>query len=307
MERPPFLRVAFGGRSPSWSHYRIARQLVAIDRSYPDLEAFQVSAFPSGTELPGRDLLQPQSLQRTFEGEVWLGGRRRQVSCWFREGDFLLVVDGVGEFSLLKEGVVLHRDGTGPLEIEDSALLELLAGPMLLLPLAGKGIFGLHASAVRIDGGLVAFAGESGVGKSTLAAAGARAGVWQRRADDLLPWTLSSLGPIGLLEYPQLKVPELGAVARKEPELPLEAIYFLASNPESSAGEVTISPLGAKQGALALTRHTASSRLFDGGRLERLLETAAVAGESLPMRRLIVPRKLSYLPKVWEAVLGDLQ
>lgn len=61
-----------------------------------------------------------------------------------------------------------------PYTLEDAA--TYLLGPVLGFVLHKRGVTALHASAVEIDGRAVAFAADAGMGKSTTAAAFARAG-----------------------------------------------------------------------------------------------------------------------------------
>ena len=90
-----------------------------------------------------------------------------------------------------------------------------MLGPVLLLALALQGRWGLHASAAAHGAGVFRFLGESGVGKSTLAAG--LAGGWQPLADDLLPIRLPPSGPRILPRYPQLKVAEQWAPRLPDP------------------------------------------------------------------------------------------
>ncbi len=79
------------------------------------------------------------------------------------------MVEGLGAF--------VYREGDASLAVEAAApaaseelLAEVLLGPMLALALAQRGVFLLHAGGCDIGGAAFLFLGESGVGKSTLAA-----------------------------------------------------------------------------------------------------------------------------------------
>lgn len=108
---------------------------------------------------------------------------------------------GIAGWSLLFHGVAemvvdvsatsvrVHRDPDG-----DRGMIEVLvAGPVLAMVLALRGVPCLHASAVAVDGAAVAFAGTSGAGKTTLAGLCCALGA-ELVADDTLRLDLST-GP----------------------------------------------------------------------------------------------------------------
>lgn len=85
----------------------------------------------------------------------------------------LLTVDGVGRF-LVRGGREIVVE-PAPEASERNVRLFLLGSALGIL-CHQRGLLPLHANAVLIDGAAVAFAGPSGIGKSTLAAYFARAG-----------------------------------------------------------------------------------------------------------------------------------
>lgn len=132
----------------------------------------------------------------------------------------------------------------------------------------------LHASAIVIDGQVVAFVGNSGWGKSTTAAA-FRARGHLMMADDLVVVETQNDFPIAMPGFPQLKLwPEaleaLGTDPNELPQirvevekraqatresfaadpLPLGAVYIL-----SAGDELAIEPLLPKEALLALIRN----------------------------------------------------
>lgn len=80
---------------------------------------------------------------------------------------FRLNVDGVARY-LVREGreIVVEPVGGGEADVS-----TFLLGPAMAACLQQRGIATLHASAVEIGAGAVLFAGDSGIGKSTLVAA----------------------------------------------------------------------------------------------------------------------------------------
>jgi hypothetical protein len=100
-----------------------------------------------------------------------------------RSGDRWLVrAPGVASFDVGSADIVMHAD---PALDEPGVLSLLLAGTGLAFFLMIRGELCLHASAVEVDGGCVAFAGSSGRGKTTLAALACAAG-YPLFGDDLL-------------------------------------------------------------------------------------------------------------------------
>ena len=85
----------------------------------------------------------------------------------------LVYFDGM-QFWMDRHGTKLWASWPSESSVEEAA--TYLLGPVLGLLLRFRGITCLHASAVAIDGSVIAFVGAEGAGKSTTAAAFARAG-----------------------------------------------------------------------------------------------------------------------------------
>lgn len=248
-------------------------------------------------------ILGPPRPGRLFAGRGAVGGRLRRVTCEATPDGYRLSVETAGEWLVDGEGCrALRTDGTTP---EDRA--GVLLGPGLILSLALRNVFCLHASAVvrRVPGPhpeasptVCAFLGDSGAGKSTLARELPRAsdGLFRRLADDVLP--MDSAGR-ALPRFPQLK---LGAgdqpVGPDVPEaIPPSAIYVLDrdADPES---EVRLEWLSPRETAQALLAHTVGARLFAPDLLARHLDVAARWAQDLPGARLFCPRTPAALPRV---------
>lgn len=121
-------------------------------------------------ELPGLRVA-PAAATATRVVEIVRG----PVSSAPREGSWYslsaqhsqLVWSGVGRVSIEHgQRVVVAVEGPDPGQV-----LQLLLGPAMGLLLQQRGLLPLHASAVELGGAAVAFAGDSGVGKSTVALA----------------------------------------------------------------------------------------------------------------------------------------
>ena len=239
-----------------------------------------------------------------FDGEAPVAGRTRHVRCVLLPDDYRIEIEGAGAFAVARAGGAVTVLGGGGADAGDAALAAALAGPPLALGFALRDVFCFHASAVEREGRAIAFLGESGAGKSTLARllAGLPDGGWRRLADDLLP---VALGPAGAEARPRFPQPGIaGAAAAALPErLPLAAVYVLAG----PAGEVAITPLAGRAGALALVRHTVAARLFAADLLARHLEHAAAVAAAAPVRVLTYPWTEGALPAVAAALAAALE
>lgn len=223
---------------------------------------------------------------------------------WRHAQGLRLQIAGAGEFSVT-------ADGTAAIALEpamaDGTLAEVLLGPPLVLALAIHGVWCLHASAVSVEGCVVAFAGESGNGKSTLAASlnGAGGGGWRRLADDTLPVSLDAEGLLALPHFPQLKLPAAEQHPVDAPaRLPLAGVFVIA--PPEGESAVTVRLLARREAMQALIRHTVAARLFDRPLLAAHLDFCAEAAARVPVWRLGYPHRREALPQVREAIRRTL-
>ena len=95
-------------------------------------------------------------------------------------------IPAAGRFWTAADGSAIHQVSQVP-GSDPAFLAEALLGPPLVLALALRDTWCLHASAVEYGGRVIAFLGESGAGKSTLAAYLAGQPGVRRVADDILP------------------------------------------------------------------------------------------------------------------------
>jgi hypothetical protein len=183
----------------------------------------------------------------------------------------------------------------------------------------------LHASAVALDGGAVAFLGGPGWGKSTLAAA-----LYARGhgilADDVTAVDADAGSPMVFPGFPQLKLwPEAAAALGDAPEtlprihpmlekrarpagrgfpeapLPLRRIHVLARGPAHE-----IEPLRPQEALLELVRHSYCARLLQALDARRHFLHCARLANCVPVCRLKGERSLSALPDLAHLVEEDL-
>jgi len=204
-----------------------------------------------------------------------------------------------------------------------------LLGVALSFALIKQGIEPLHATAVVVDGGAIAFVGESGEGKSVLAAAFIGAG-HRLVTDDLLVVTpegetlvvhpgppriklfreLATLIPGPQTPswrlatgHPKELIPLSGDCAVDAP-VPLRAVYAL-DRPENGDVDVAIARLSGRDSALALIESTFNVRVTDAARLTHHLHHVTTLADAVPVSTLRYPRRLELLPEVVRTVLDD--
>lgn len=230
-------------------------------------------------------------------------------------------------------GAFLVRGGheiiVEPLPSIEERLVRLpLLGAVLAVLLHQRGKFVLHASAVALDGRGIAFIGEKGSGKSTMAAALYGRG-HELLADDVVAIDLE-IGcspPMVLSGFPQLRLyPDaVSAALRENPEdlpeiamnlgkrsrrveeyfaartLPLAAIYALGE-----ASELRIKQLNPQEAITALIANSYMARfgrqwLPSGTAASNLRQCASVANQTT-VGLIERPRDLASLASVAQAI-----
>lgn len=204
-------------------------------------------------------------------------------------------------------------------EADREALGLVIVGIALGILMHQRGLLTLHASAVVVDGGAVAFLGDKGEGKSALAAA-LHAQGYSVVADDIVALDIHDTeNPTVLPGFPQLKLwpdavlslggepsllrqlhPQLEKrahpVSRGFPELalPLRCIYVLTENTR-----LEVRTLQPQEAFGELMRHSYALRFLGsaGVSAAHFYQCASLAS-SVPVHRLERPCALSALPAV---------
>lgn len=224
----------------------------------------------------------------------WVAGAQRGAEVYSFPDGFLLRVVDVGDFLISQNGeFITKREGGDALtQLEGETIL----GPVLVFALALRGNWSLHASAAMFQGKVIVFLGESGQGKSTLAAYLSQSTGWRRVADDILPATIESSGVKIWPHFPQLKLPsELQPWIGLPEQLPLGAICMLEATGPEQAPE--LHKLTVSQAAQAFIGHIAGTRMFPPDLLKKHLEFSAQAAK-IPAYRLVYPHSRKMLPQV---------
>ena len=273
---------------------------------------------PVGSEgsrapAPSADIVRTSSdFAPVYDGPgLVAGGVQRIRSFVAADGTRKVEFEDGETFLIAAAGDRIARVGAASADAPPQRTLERALGPPTALALAVRGTFLLHASALAGSRGVVAICGESGTGKSTLAAAAGalRELGLSRVADDQLPVVLGAR-PTALPHFPQLKLPPQDWYAPGAPAvLPLlmvvEALRRVpdASHPSPPAG---IEPLRASQACLFLAGATVAARLFDRQLLTRHLAACAAASESLQVSRLRFASGVDRLPEPLAALAASL-
>jgi hypothetical protein len=212
-------------------------------------------------------------------------------------------------------------------EVEEAKTRLFLLGPVLAVLLRLRGVLVLHASAVAVNNDVVAFLGDAGWGKSTLA----QAFYVQEHSfvtDDVLAVQMDTSRPTVLPSFPQAKLwPEAAAALGYAPEhlpqlysqipklahhltsgfsqalLPLKQVYVLGPvSPEHA-----IRPLQPQEAFVELVRHSRAMSIPQRPDLDILhFRQCTKLIKQVPISLLRRQRALSALPDLVSLIEEDL-
>jgi hypothetical protein len=259
------------------------------------------------------------------DGSAWLALARL-------ENDYLLRFPNLADFLVSGDKKAIHcYPATGiPLE----TVKHLFLDQVLPIILAGQSKLALHASAVATSAGAIAFAGETGQGKSTLAASFAVAGL-PLMSDDCLLLQEVDCSLLALPSYPGLRLwnetiaalftsnPTFSQVAHysnkkrilpSENQLlycsiavPLRRVYFLEPQyAESEQMAISVVRLSPRDAFIQLLSFTFKLDFVDRDELKREFATLDRIAALPLFYRLAYPHDFSMLPAVRQAILADL-
>lgn len=240
----------------------------------------------------------------------------------------LVYFDGM-QFWMNRDGTQLWASWPSHSSVEEATTYIL--GPVLGLLLRFRGVTCLHASAVAIDKSAIAFVGAEGAGKSTTAAAFARAGygavsddvvaLLERDGDffvsptyphlclwpesvEMLYGTADALPPfVPNWEKRRLSF-ENGGARFEGGALPLRAIYLLdeiRDKPGPHAEAVT-----GQIGFLALVANTFATNMLDSEMRANEFKTLSSLLTKVPLRRLFTSKGQLPPADLCQVVLQDL-
>ncbi len=245
------------------------------------------------------------SYRRLPDGSAWV--------CWRDLAAFTISANGAS---------IRWRRLPG---LTDETFRGYLLPQVLSFSLIARGLEPLHGSAVAVDGSVIAFLGDCGLGKSSLTAAFVQAG-HPLVTDDLLVlsrrgrgyWVEPGMPRIKLvpriarrllgLRRPgprmapgvaKLILPVPPAMSVRRP-LPLHTLYVL-----SRGQSVRITPLAPAAALLEIVRDAFNTVQLDAGRLASQFRFARRLATAARVRQLAYPRQLAGIGQVREAVLRD--
>lgn len=237
--------------------------------------------------------------------------------------------DDIGEVLISKNG---RSVACRPFHLKDSEAFQVyLLGQALSFAMVNSGFEPLHATAVEVDNQAVAFLGDCGFGKSTLAAAFLQAG-HRLLTDDLLllqttmQGILAFPGPARIKLFPEVARKFLGQTSGGVPlnskaqkqiiplhdmqvcgeAVPLGGIYALVPSNNAHDKNIRVESLTQRQTFITLLGSTFNRAIIDPERLRRQFEATQALANATIVRRLYYPRSLELLPSVREAILADL-
>lgn len=279
--------------------YRLAGQDFFLSHPVAPIEPFEIRdrtacradsfVFDS---LPEAD--SPNLVSRTIG---WVAGAQRIVEVFDTSHGLLLNIEGVGEFSIAPHGEMISKRSFS----DDLTALDrnVILGPVLVLALALRNIWSLHASAAMFVENVIVFLGESGQGKSTLAAYLSKNLGWCLVADDILPVRINIDGVNILPHFPQLKLPMEAQPGPGLPEhLPLTKLCVLTPAAQDTMPELQLLP--SNLAIQALLRHTAGTRMFTPELLGKHLSFCSLVASQVSMYQLSYPHRKDALPRVKE-------
>lgn len=248
-----------------------------------------------------------------------------RILVWAKPGDACLRYRGVATFHVIDGSRVVVGAHA---EAEPRAVRLFLLGPVMALLLHQRKMLVLHASAVIVDGEVIAFPGEKGEGKSTLAGAMTAAG-YPLFCDDVLAIDVSDSDRIiAYPGFPQLKLmpdsaeqiglssgdlprihpdyekraARMNGVCAPEP-LPVNRIYIL-----QTADEEAIELLAPQNRLVELVRHSYLAPLLEttGESADHFRQVVLLANriEIVALKRT---RDLSRLRETVQRVITDLK
>jgi hypothetical protein len=209
--------------------------------------------------------------------------------------------------------------------VDERVLRTVILGPALGTLLYQRGWLPLHASSVATSGGAVAFVGEKGEGKSTMAAAMYARG-HSLIADDVTAIEVADTGqPTVYPAYPQLRLwpaaaaslgddldglPHLDSLSDKRGRhalrefslipRPLRRVYVLSRDETPR-----IEQLGPQEALMELVRYTYGRRLLQTVRSSKHFLKCAGVVNNVSVRRLRRPHSFAALSEVMRLVEED--
>ena len=234
----------------------------------------------------------------------WVGGADRLVAAEDVSDGMILRIESESACLIGSSGRSISNLSSSPADSPSQLDQDLISGPALVQALALQSIWCLHASAAVCKGSTFAFLGESGQGKSTLAAYLSHQDDWQLIADDILPVTCTPSSVLAWPRFPQLKLPNDAQPGLNLPDSIKVDHLILLETPEE-INKPAIYQLGQAESVKVLLSNTAGSRLYAPEILAEHLAFCTRAAPLLDVHRLAFPHNIELLPSI-HSLLEDL-
>jgi hypothetical protein len=241
------------------------------------------------------------------------------------EKDFLLRFPSLADFVVSNDGS--HIRAWPVSGNDEETLRHLLLDQVMPRLLSHQGHLVLHASAIDVNGRAIAFVGETGRGKSTLAASFHLSG-YPLLTDDGLLIKEKDNNIKALPCYPSLRLwpesltalfdefPSQQAMAsyssknrvrlpqnNKNEPMELAALFVLEKPAlENEAATIRVSPLSVRDACMELVRNSFQLDVSNHRQVTSMFAAASIVAEQVPVFSLSYPRDFSILPAVHEAI-----
>jgi hypothetical protein len=213
-------------------------------------------------------------------------------------------------------------------EVSNEVFFTYFLGQVLSYCLLARGIEPLHATAVVVGNQAIAFLGDSGFGKSTLAAAFLQKG-YALLTDDVLAlefrdekvWARPGIARVKLNpdsadavfgghrsipmnSFTSKMIFPLNDSQHGNRMVALRALYVLPHTPSKS--RIMVRRLSGRSSFLPIVQNTFNTTVLHAGRLKQQFAFASKLASIVPIKRLSYPRRLEMLAAVADAILADL-
>jgi hypothetical protein len=249
-----------------------------------------------------------------------------------RDGYFLRFHD-LADFLVDRSGHHITCVGRHP-EASDLTVRAILLDHVIPPVVALRGRYVLHAAAVRTDAGVCVFAGDSGAGKSTIAAQLSAAGgdfltddclvidehdgtvvahashPSVKLRDDAMQFLTPGIESDPVAEYTtkrRVRASSFGAKSPLEPH-PVVRLYFLTRGQDDAVAttEPLIERLSPRAAFMRLVNHSIRLDSEDRATLESEFQFTRRIVAAVPAALLSLPNDLSKLPLAHDAIAADL-
>lgn len=302
----------------------------------------------SNVQLPELNMATTPDAECTFcimPSGPFLSGEIEWFHKWYIEGDkeedekepwvcfardnngYLLRFPSCGDFFISQDVSAIH---CRPLpDIPDVTIRHLLLDQVIPLVLSRKGRAVIHASAVTTERGVIAFAGKSGQGKSTMALALSRHGhalvtddclalrseggkwivlpsypgvrLWDATAEELAPRNAKTANVAHYTSKRRI-IDNDGLQFSARPQ-PIRVLYVLAEEQP----EISIQRLAASRAFMAWAEFAYNLDIVHADFLRGHFESVGKLATQIPVFALHYPREFTMLPAVRAAVLKHLE